>query len=97
MKSQYGPTVPFHGYMVSSACSGALAGAVSNVADVVKTRIQAASTLDAKNTGDVLRSMWRNEGGLRAFTKGMGARVLWVAPSATISFTIYESLKDILT
>jgi solute carrier family 25 iron transporter 28/37 len=43
---------------------------------------------------EIMKTMYRNEGGLRAFTKGMGARVLWMVPSSSVSMTIYEVLKN---
>ncbi|KAI8802738.1 mitochondrial carrier domain-containing protein [Cladochytrium replicatum] len=88
--------LPFYAFLLSSACSGAVAGAISNALDVVKTRVQintSSSTQGTVSALGVMQHMWQNEGGLRAFTKGMVARVVWVVPSVAISMTIYESLK----
>ncbi|KAJ3410302.1 hypothetical protein HDV05_003958 [Chytridiales sp. JEL 0842] len=82
-------------YLVSSASAGALAGAVSNVLDVIKTRLQIAG--GGQGTTSMLRiaaDMYKNEGGITAFGRGMLARVLWVMPSVTISMTIFEVLKE---
>ncbi|KAI8799919.1 mitochondrial carrier domain-containing protein [Cladochytrium replicatum] len=89
--------LPFYTYLLSSACAGAVAGAISNALDVVKTRVQINSTSSSQRTAsalEVMRHMWVNDGGLRAFTKGMVARVVWVVPSVAISMTFYESLKS---
>ncbi|KAJ3330574.1 hypothetical protein HDU76_005337 [Blyttiomyces sp. JEL0837] len=102
---------PFFVYLVSSAMAGSLAGAASNVIDVVKTRIQVSGfgggageglkttsiTKPMSSIGAVLKTaihMYRHEGGIWAFTRGMAARVLWIAPSVTISMTVFEVLKD---
>ncbi|KAJ1915396.1 hypothetical protein IWQ60_008450 [Tieghemiomyces parasiticus] len=42
---------------------------------------------------ELVQYMWRHEGGYRAFTRGMLARVIWMTPSVTISMTTYELLK----
>ncbi|KAJ1979699.1 hypothetical protein H4R33_005654 [Dimargaris cristalligena] len=42
---------------------------------------------------ELMRYMWRHEGGYRAFSRGMLARVIWMTPSVTISMTTYEWLK----
>ncbi|KAJ3091070.1 hypothetical protein HK102_001796 [Quaeritorhiza haematococci] len=93
--------LPFYAYLLCSATSGALAGAISNVMDVVKTRVQVAGGVENGSTGSnnsnalkTILHMWRREGGWRAFTKGMGARILWVTPSVTLSMSVYETLKD---
>ncbi|KAL2918607.1 hypothetical protein HK105_202008 [Polyrhizophydium stewartii] len=83
--------LPFAGYLTCASASGAVAGAVSNVLDVVKTRVQVSSNRSAL---DVVAHMWRHEGGALAFTKGMLARIMWVTPSMAISVTVYELLKD---
>jgi hypothetical protein len=81
-------------YLVSSATAGAFAGAVSNVMDVVKTRLQVAGGSQGVSMVAIAKEMYKNEGGLVAFTRGMMARVLWVIPSVTISMTIFEVLKE---
>lgn len=78
-------------YLLCSTASASLAGAVSNVLDVVKTRVQ----VDSRPAFAVIADMYRKDGGLMAFSRGMGARILWVAPSMAISITVYETLKDI--
>eukprot|EP00842_Homolaphlyctis_polyrhiza_P003131 jgi/Hompol1/3819/HPOL_003365-RA len=83
--------LPFRGYLICASLSGAFAGAVSNVLDVVKTRVQVSTDRPAIS---IIRDMWVNEGGPMAFTKGMLARIAWVTPSMAISVTVYEILKS---
>nr|CAG8506268.1 3924_t:CDS:2 [Entrophospora candida] len=61
----------------------------NNTSDVVKTRWQTtfSNQQSIKSPIDIIKSMYINEGGLIAFTKGMGARVLWMIPSSSISMT----------
>ncbi|KAI9097175.1 mitochondrial carrier domain-containing protein [Phlyctochytrium arcticum] len=95
-KSTIGSTqaehLPLATYLVCSASAGALAGAVSNATDIVKTRVQAGK--GRQGAMSVISQMWKNEGKWRAFGRGLGARVLWVAPTVTISMSVYEILKD---
>ncbi|KAJ3116625.1 hypothetical protein HDU96_009180 [Phlyctochytrium bullatum] len=87
--------IPFGVYLVSSASAGAVAGAISNFVDVVKTRIQVGGGYESgRGMLSVVRQMYLYEGGFKAFTKGLAARVLWLAPSVTISMTVFEVLKD---
>ncbi|KAJ3182143.1 hypothetical protein HDU85_003185 [Gaertneriomyces sp. JEL0708] len=83
-------TLPFDAYMLCSATAGALAAAVSNAVDIVKTRVQAGRSNSAVA---VVQDMWKNEGRWRAFGKGLVARVLWVLPTVTLSMSVYEVLK----
>jgi len=48
-----------------------------------------------KSPLDVVLRTYREEG-LRAFGKGMGARVLWIAPSVAISMSLYEEFKKVI-
>ena len=81
--------LPFGAYLLCSSTSGALAAGVSNIFDGVKTRIQ----IGGDRPWTLIKDMWKTEGGMKAFTKGMGARILWITPSVTISMTFYETLK----
>ena len=84
-----GPLPPWV-YLSCSGLSSALGAGLSNAVDVVKTRVQ----VQGGTLLSTVRSMWAKENGLRAFTKGMGARILWLSPSVMISMTLYESLKN---
>ena len=65
---------------------GFLAGCVAAVAtapiDLIKTRIQVCQGYDG-GIADIGRRILREEG-LGAFTKGLGARVVWVAPGCAV-------------
>ncbi|KAJ3016106.1 hypothetical protein HKX48_004197 [Thoreauomyces humboldtii] len=89
-------TLPFSAYVLCSGLSGALAGAISNPLDIVKTRVQADSLSGGTRPSafSIISRMWKEEGGARAFTRGMGARILWVTPTVTLSMSVYEVLKD---
>jgi hypothetical protein len=77
-------------YLTCSGLSSALGAGLSNAVDVVKTRVQ----VQGGTMLSTVKSMWIKENGFRAFTKGMGARILWLSPSVMISMTLYESLKN---
>lgn len=97
------PSTPlsFQSYLICSAIACTLAASLSNVLDVVKTRWQISTSqaggLEREyrtSPREIIRRMWREEGGWRAFTRGMGARVAWAVPATTISMTCFEVLKD---
>ncbi|KAK9685203.1 hypothetical protein K7432_015593 [Basidiobolus ranarum] len=83
-------------YALSAILSCTLAAGVSNFPDVIKTRWQVISQHERDKFGGPLNMavhMWKTEGGLLAFTRGMSARIAFMAPSTVISMTIYDSLK----
>ncbi|KAJ3177402.1 hypothetical protein HDU87_004421 [Geranomyces variabilis] len=84
--------LPFAAYVACSGLSGALAGGVSNGLDIVKTRKQAGG--GSQTAMQIAQQMWRHEGGWRAFGRGLGARILWITPTVTISMSVYEELKN---
>ncbi|BBN16303.1 hypothetical protein MPTK1_7g05190 [Marchantia polymorpha subsp. ruderalis] len=81
----------------SAFFSASIASALTNPADIIKTRLQVQGKSNVNSSThyngalDAARSIYRKEG-VRGFTKGMSSRVLWVAPSATIMFTTYDQL-----
>ncbi|CAH1113446.1 unnamed protein product [Psylliodes chrysocephalus] len=81
------------------ALFGALAGLasvyVNNPIDVVKTRMQGLEAHKYKNTLHCLISVGRNEGPL-AYYKGSIPRLSRVVFDVAITFTIYETIMDIL-
>jgi solute carrier family 25, member 39/40 len=83
----------FGGYLCSGVGAGSLAAIVTVPADVVKTRRQAAilaqSTSGATSTLDISRIIVREEG-LRGLFRGIGPRVVKVAPSCAIMMGSYE-------
>lgn len=81
----------FWKYLLCSSTSALLAAAISTPLDVIKTRVQIKSNQPALSVATELFK----ENGIRSFTKGMGARIAWAAPSMTICVTIFELLKDL--
>ncbi|KAF2068801.1 hypothetical protein CYY_009877 [Polysphondylium violaceum] len=76
--------------------AGSLAAAITCPLDVVKTRIQVQRLGDERlYTGmlDGFKTILKEEG-LSAFVKGMGARVLWLAPGSALTIAAYEQLKS---
>lgn len=66
---------------------GAIAAAVTNPLDVIKTRLQVHGKHDArayKGIGDAVVRIAREEG-WRAFAKGVQARVMWIAPGTALT------------
>ncbi|KAF0441070.1 mitochondrial carrier [Gigaspora margarita] len=98
--------LPFSSYLLYSGFSCAIAASVSNVLDIVKTRTQVSSheSITIDDTGklhsiknlprEIIKNMYKYEGGLRAFAKGMSSRILWAVPSSSISMAVFEVLKD---
>ena len=76
---------------------------------VVKSRIQQpSSSVELTSTGDLrivkrdyaglaatMKKMWRLEG-IRGFFKGAVPNAMRVAPSAAVTFLVYESMMDML-
>jgi hypothetical protein len=90
------PSLPLISYMLYSAIACALAASASNPLDVVKTRWQVA--YDRRETGkrsptEIVRNMYLHEGGLRAFTRGMAARIAWMVPASATAMSVFEVLK----
>lgn len=85
---------------ISSGTAAGLAAVVSTQLDLIKTRWQVglarksnSSTETSKPTIiSMVKKMWKEEGGYRAFTRGTLSRVLWVSPSMAIYMAIYEQL-----
>uniref|UniRef100_A0A7S1UI93 Mitochondrial carrier protein n=1 Tax=Phaeomonas parva TaxID=124430 RepID=A0A7S1UI93_9STRA len=77
--------------------AGVIAGAVTNPADLVKTRLQVAranpGVFDYDNTVDCAVKIVRREGVMGLFD-GVGARVLVIAPRLALAVSSYEYLKD---
>ncbi|ORY53238.1 mitochondrial carrier [Rhizoclosmatium globosum] len=89
------PIPHFVGYLGSAAIASTLSSSISNVLDVVKTRIQVANDPQYNRMWNVAVDMYRNEGGVSAFTRGVTARVVSIVPSSMLSMTIFEVLKDL--
>jgi len=85
-----GDALPFPYHLVGGATAGAIAAALTSPLDIIKTRIQVGS--DYKGPLDAAQRILKEEGP-RAFVKGIGARVLWIAPATAITMAAYEQLS----
>lgn len=78
-----------------AAVACGFAAGVSNIVDVVKTRWQTSvltKNTELSSTRKIAEVMFQ-QGGLASFTRGMGARILWMVPSVAISMSTFEWLK----
>ncbi|KAF9979006.1 hypothetical protein BGZ65_006765 [Modicella reniformis] len=92
---QHRDTLPFWTIMTCAAVAAGIAGGVSNIVDVVKSRWQIsvlATTEENSSTRRIIQHMLSQDG-LASFTRGIGARILWMIPSVTISMSIFEWFK----
>lgn len=81
--------------LVSGSMAGMIATCFTIPIDVVKTRLQTQAKLGNKKykgLTDAFVQIYREEG-LRAFRKGLGPRLMYIIPSAGLTFSIYEKLK----
>ncbi|KAK5576067.1 hypothetical protein RB653_007205 [Dictyostelium firmibasis] len=91
-KNDYLP-IPYQ--LGSGFFAGAFAAAVTCPLDVIKTRIQVQRTTEKQ----IYNGMWDSfktilkEEGPKAFVKGMGARIWWIAPGNALTIASYEQLK----
>jgi len=79
--------------------SGGLAAAITCPLDVIKTRLQVQRSTAKnkyKNAFDAAHRIITEEG-FQAFTKGLVARVLWIAPGCAITIAFYEHFKQFFT
>ncbi|CAI5470800.1 unnamed protein product [Closterium sp. Yama58-4] len=87
-------------HVLAGGAAGALASAVTNPLDVVKTRLQCQGVcgvkrLQSASVTAALRSIVREEG-WGALLRGMRARVLFHTPAAAIVWSTYEASKNLL-
>lgn len=90
--------------IVAGGVAGAIGGFVSTPLDVIKTRLQtqnikcnygkSANCSSQKNGFKVCKLICREEG-LKGFTRGATARVMYFMPSAAIVWTTYETMKQV--
>ncbi|KAF9312787.1 hypothetical protein BG003_005945 [Podila horticola] len=88
-------TLSFMTIVGCAAVACGFAAGVSNIVDVVKTRWQTSvltKSTELSSTRKIAEAMFK-QGGLASFTRGMGARILWMVPSVTISMSTFEWLK----
>lgn len=74
---------------------GATAAVVTNPFDVVKTRIQVQEGGSQRKYRGVLHCFKRiiQEEGLLALARGVGPRVIWIAPGSAITLGVYEAVS----
>lgn len=84
-------------HMLSGAFAAACGVCVSNPLDVVKTRLQTQGSLEHKRYNGIIHCMKTivAEDGLKGFTRGLVPRMLYLCPSAAITFSLYEGFKKI--
>ncbi|KAF7724686.1 hypothetical protein EC973_000794 [Apophysomyces ossiformis] len=82
-------------YAASASGAGIVAIFISTPLDIIKTRWQVSAEEPAFRKGPITiaRQMWTKEGGPRAFSRGLGARIVWGIPTTVLSMTIFELLK----
>lgn len=83
-------------YLYTSALSKIISTLVMYPTQVIKSRLQN-SHQSSTTILQVTRNLYFNEGGLRAFYKGLSANIVRVVPATCITFVVYEHVKRILT
>eukprot|EP01104_Vermistella_antarctica_P015729 TRINITY_DN5231_c0_g1_i2.p1 TRINITY_DN5231_c0_g1~~TRINITY_DN5231_c0_g1_i2.p1 ORF type:complete len:461 (+),score=56.68 TRINITY_DN5231_c0_g1_i2:306-1688(+) len=90
-------------HLLAGAMARVTAATIMSPVDTVKARLQFQGNLKA-GTGirtrysgaiDAFRTIFRQEG-WKAFYKGLPPRLLYITPSAAVSFAIYEQMRRIL-
>eukprot|EP00041_Stephanoeca_diplocostata_P035427 m.1248086 g.1248086 ORF g.1248086 m.1248086 type:complete len:308 (+) comp24697_c0_seq2:258-1181(+) len=91
---EYNPMV----HLLSGAGAGAVAAAITNPFDVVKTLLntqeKGIESSGMTNMFSAFRTI-RAESGWFGFTKGMTARISLAAPGTAISWVVYEFFKEV--
>jgi len=80
-------------YVAGGTIAGTVAAAATSPIDLIKTRIQ----VDNSYTGiaSTAARICREEG-FSVFMRGVGARVVWVAPGCAITIAVFEDCKKVL-
>mmetsp|Transcript_16024 Transcript_16024/g.37350 ORF Transcript_16024/g.37350 Transcript_16024/m.37350 type:complete len:368 (-) Transcript_16024:675-1778(-) len=78
-------------FSVGGFIAGAIAAVVTAPIDLVKTRIQVST--EAESVKALVLRLVREEG-IKGFSRGIGARVCWVAPGCAITIAMYEYFKE---
>lgn len=90
--------VPFPAQLCNGALAGGFAAAVTCPMDVIKTRMQVQSNTSIDRYRGIVDAARRilQEEGVRAFGKGMVARIIWIAPNTALTIALYEEFKKLL-
>lgn len=72
---------------------GVVAAALTNPADVVKTRLQTQPCGSERKYRGIVHCLQRivREEGVAGLAKGVGPRIMWVAPGSAITLGVYEA------
>jgi solute carrier family 25 (mitochondrial carnitine/acylcarnitine transporter), member 20/29 len=90
-------TSKYTGPLVAGAVAATVAWGVGYPADLIKTRIQAASSIDGHNPTTTIRDVARDiirQSGYRGLYKGFGLKLVRSIPASMIGFSVYELVKD---
>ncbi|KAI9225876.1 MAG: mitochondrial carrier domain-containing protein [Piptocephalis tieghemiana] len=87
------PAAPLSVSFIAGALSGMVAATLTTPFDVAKTRLQVATSPRPSMT-QVLREIWHEEGP-RGWMRGLGPRVIKVAPACAIMIGSYEAGKNL--
>lgn len=85
-------------HLMAGGLAGACAGLISNPLDVIKTAIQTDTTHGYKSLSNTIRNIMATNphNKLYPFFSGASARILYMIPSAAITWTTYEAMKTML-
>ena len=80
---------------ISSSIAGSISSIITNPLDVIKTKLQTQHDGLYKNIGDTATTIWKRNG-VSGFFSGVIPRIMYYAPSTTISWCCYEGIKKYL-
>ncbi|GAA5859702.1 hypothetical protein JCM8547_006991 [Rhodosporidiobolus lusitaniae] len=79
-------------YTFCSVTACAVAATISTPIEVVNARWQTSGGKIKGGVSEIVREAYR-QGGVRAFTRGMGVRIAYAIPANAIAMSTYESVK----
>jgi len=82
-------------HMIAGALAGGTAAAITTPLDVCKTLLNT-QTSRTEGLANAVRTVYAY-GGVTAFYRGLGARVVHIMPSTAICWSVYELFKYLLT
>eukprot|EP00277_Geminigera_cryophila_P000455 CAMPEP_0179415392 /NCGR_PEP_ID=MMETSP0799-20121207/6207_1 /TAXON_ID=46947 /ORGANISM="Geminigera cryophila, Strain CCMP2564" /LENGTH=360 /DNA_ID=CAMNT_0021188127 /DNA_START=329 /DNA_END=1408 /DNA_ORIENTATION=+ len=89
----YTPELRTEHFVAGGFMAGTVAAVATAPIDLIKTRIQVCPGYNG--VVQSFNRIWREEG-VAVFTKGIGARVIWVAPGCAITIAIFEDVGAFL-